>query len=168
MTNAPRKDILPEIYYKLGELLKRLKVVEERLHSLADRVENINNELLDFKKSTVKFRTDINKDLEKINKEIVSINEKIRYFEKELPRLAKKSELEVLNKVFSLWDPMKFVSLKEFNYLVEDKLEEFEKKILEKIGKSEKIEEKEKKKEEEKEEDNKNISTFLRLPKPNR
>jgi DNA repair exonuclease SbcCD ATPase subunit len=96
----------------------------------AERVENINNELLEFKKATTKFKTEINNEMAKINKEITAINEKIRYFEKEMPRLAKKSELEVFNKVFSLWDPMKFVSLKEFNYLLEDKLEEFKKELI--------------------------------------
>ncbi len=133
MANPPKKDPIPEIYYKLGEILKRLKIVEERVHSLAERVENINKELLEFKKNTTKHKTEINKNIEKINKEINNLNEKIRYFEREIPRLAKKSELETLNKVFSLWDPMKFVSLKEFDYLIEDKLEKFKKELLKEI-----------------------------------
>jgi len=135
VANQPKKDPIPELYYKIGEILKRLKIVEERIHSTAEKLQNLNDEIVELKKSLTKFKAQTNEEFEKIKKEIAEINSKIRVFERDLPRLARKNELEVLKKVFSLWDPLNFVSEKELEFILEDKFEEFKMKLLKELKK---------------------------------
>ncbi|MEO2154959.1 MAG: hypothetical protein ABGW69_04085 [Nanoarchaeota archaeon] len=131
--NVPKKDPIPEIYYKIGEIIKRLKVLEERVHSFAEKLQSLNNEVIEIKKQLTKYKANTNEEIEKLKKEIGEINSKIRVFERELPRLVRKNEIEVLKKVFSLWDPMNFVTEKEFEFILEDKINELKNKLIKEL-----------------------------------
>jgi len=128
-----KKDVLAELNYKVSEILKRLKILEERSHSLAEKLESLNNDLVTLKKNFSKFKADNNSKFNKIEREIDELKTKINHFDRELPKLVKKSEVETLKKVFSLWDPMNFVSEKELDFILQDKLEDLYYKLIKNI-----------------------------------
>lgn len=116
------------------DLNSRTRVLEGKYNLLRDKVIVINQNMMDeYKKLLVDVKA-INSDIKEIQEELFKIKETIKHLIKELGLFAKKEDVRSLEKYINIWDPMKFVTEKEVNKLVDEKLKEKKEGIKEKDG----------------------------------
>lgn len=110
--------------FDFRSLNNRLRLLENRTSDLDQKTELIENNLLDYKKEINKEIQVINSELVEIKRGMSKINEDMEEVVKELKLRASREELDVIKKYLDLWNPVNFVSRKEVERIVEDKLEE--------------------------------------------
>ena len=61
-------------------------------------------------------------DITELRKDINEVRDKVLIIIKELQLCAKRADVEVLRKYIDMWDPMRFVTHKEVEDLIDEKL----------------------------------------------
>jgi len=118
---------------KVDELVRRSNEIMRRLRALEERDSIIETRLSSMQDSILKLFDDIRSELVKTdtktrefeNRLIVATNE-ITKIEKNMEKVARKSELAELSSLIELYNPLKasFITKEEAEKLVEDKLKE--------------------------------------------
>ncbi len=99
----------------LSNLTRRVRMLEERYTKINDRIDVDEHAELDFKKKVnIEVRT-INSELDEIKRDLSEIKEKMTMIVKELKTTARKSEVSVIKKYLDMWQPLDFVTRKEFD-----------------------------------------------------
>ena len=114
------KAVSPE----LESTINRLRVLEERYTNLQTEVRVTEENMI---KRNKKLSTDIKtliSDITEIRKEIHEIKDKVLMIVKELQMGAKRADVDVLKKYIDMWEPMNFVTHKEVEDLIDEKLRE--------------------------------------------
>jgi len=116
------KEDLPPPPPKDDTSLRQLKVLEERINNLDRKTEVIENNILIInKRQNVEIKTLTAKNLD-LEKDISLIKKRVTEIVHDLKNAAKKEDLEVMRKYLDLWQPLNFVTHKEVDELVEEKI----------------------------------------------
>ncbi|MBN2454023.1 hypothetical protein JXB11_00605 [Candidatus Woesearchaeota archaeon] len=119
-----REAPMPQPADQFGEIIRRLRNLEERYSNLERRLQvNEQNMLASDRKMNSDIKV-FGSDLLETKNEIEELKEKIRMLIKELRESAKVEDVEVLKKYMSFWEPMRFVTQDEIEGIVRRILED--------------------------------------------
>lgn len=103
------------------------------LRGIESKVNNLRRELDLLKSDFAKKQDKLSKEMRTLNDDLIELkrerektSEKIELIIKELKLTADKEELMTLKKYMDLWNPMNFVTQKDIERVVQEKLEEKE------------------------------------------
>lgn len=99
----------------------KLRDIEGKNRILKDRVSLIGQNLIEIKENTSVKILDIKKDIEIMKREIEKISLFLENLSSEISKFAKKEDLEILTKQARMFQPMEFVTKKEFEDFVNQK-----------------------------------------------
>jgi len=106
----------------VNELIGRIRINENKLTNLRERLlVTDTNMISEYKKMMQEIKT-LNLEIRELKKEIFNIKETFRDIIKETQNFAKKTDLKVLEKYINLWNPLNFVTSKEVEKIIKEKL----------------------------------------------
>lgn len=107
---------------ELESTINRLRVLEERYTNLQTELRvTEENMIRRGKKLTTDIKT-LTLDINELRKEINEIKDKVLMIIKELQSCAKREDVKVLQKYIEMWEPMNFVTHKELDDIINEKL----------------------------------------------
>ncbi len=107
---------------ELESTINRLRVLEERYTNLQTELRvTEENMIRRGKKVTTDIKT-LTLDINELRKEINDIKDKVLMIIKELQSCAKREDVKVLQKYIEMWEPMNFVTHKEVEEIIDEKL----------------------------------------------
>jgi hypothetical protein len=118
----PVSALLSEFSTRLNEIEEKQRLIKDRLllvgENLVSTKEEFENQTLEFKKQLKEIAFDLKK-IKQINKRVVD----------ELGNLARKNELEILERQFELFKPLEFARIKDVENIIEKRINEQNKDI---------------------------------------
>lgn len=115
----PEESPIPE---ELESTINRLRVLEERYTNLQAELRVTEENMINRgKRLTTEIKT-LTLDINELRKEINEIKDKVLMIIKELQGCAKREDMKVLQKYIEMWEPMNFVTHKEVEEVVNEKL----------------------------------------------
>ncbi len=120
---------MPEEYqtdltYVLSDLNTRTRTLEGKYNILGERLLVVNQNMIEeYKKMINELRTQ-ESDVLELKKEIENLKDILKQILKEIDSFAKKENIKVLEKYINLWSPLKFVTEKEVEDIINRKLEQ--------------------------------------------
>jgi len=106
----------------------RINEIEEKQRLLKDRLLLVGENLISTKEEQESENIDFKKQLKQIETEIQTLkhlNKRIIY---ELQNLARKSELEILDRQFKIFSPLEFARIKDVREIVREEIKKLKKK----------------------------------------
>jgi hypothetical protein len=108
--------------YQLGDLARRLRMVEESVSNTRKKVEiNEENTLEDQKKKANELKS-VFSELDAMKKEIRQFKDEMLKMVKEFQTLAKKEDVAVLEKYIKLWEPIKYPTVEQVERMIDEKV----------------------------------------------
>lgn len=144
MPPPPKKDTLggmfkhkaPEPSPDFGEVKDSLNTLERRLRVLEESFTNMRRSLQVTEQNILNknkgFSSDIRtltSEFDDLRKEIADIKEKIVLIIKDMEDSAKINDVKVLEKYINMWNPIKFVTQKEVEQIIDEKLKKKQKAL---------------------------------------
>lgn len=108
----------------LAEFGTRLNEVEEKQRLVRDRALLIGQNLVDTKESYEKEIFEIKKQVNLANYEIKNLKQLSQRIIDELENLARKTELEILEKQMKIFQPIEFARIKDVKNMISEALKE--------------------------------------------
>lgn len=106
----------------LSEFSTRLNEIEEKQRLIKDRILLIGENLISTKEDYSKQEFEIKRQLKQISSDISSLKQLIYRVVNELPNLAKKSELEILERQVKIFQPLEFARIKDVKDIVKEEI----------------------------------------------
>lgn len=107
---------------ELESTINRLRVLEERYTNIQTELRVTEENMINRnKRLTTELKT-LTLDINELRKEINEIKDKVLMLIKELQSCAKKEDAKVLQKYIEMWEPMNFVTHKEVEDIINEKL----------------------------------------------
>ncbi|MBT4135377.1 hypothetical protein HOD75_02370 [archaeon] len=106
----------------LAEFGTRLNEIEEKQRIIKDRVLLIGENLIATKEESEKEYSDFKKQITELNSEIRTIKQLNTRILSELNNLARKSEVEILERQFKMFEPLKFTTINDVKKIVQEEL----------------------------------------------
>lgn len=100
----------------------RLNEIEEKQRLIKDRILLVGENLISTKENYSKQEFEIKKQLKQINSDISSLKQLMYRIVNELPNLAKKSELEILERQVKIFQPLEFARMKDVKDIVREEI----------------------------------------------
>ena len=126
---------LSKVMSQIGNMNSRLRMAEERYSNTRDKLQFMEENMLHADtriKDSIKVLTS---DLDELKEVVNKVKQDMGLVIKELQNLAKKQDLDTLQKYVDLWNPVKFVTSKEvmkmIDEVVTDKLSDLNLRIQE-------------------------------------
>mgnify|MGYP006276268155 CR=1 FL=1 len=110
------------LHHDMNSLSRRVRELEERSQNLRRKVQMTDNNLMSQNK---KFRQElktVNTDLNDMKNKMNDLDNKMLLLIKELRLCARNEEVKVLERYVNMWEPIRFVTRKEVERIVEDKV----------------------------------------------
>ncbi len=116
------KPEIPPVSEELESTINRLRVLEERYTNIQTELRvTEENMIRRNKKLTTDIKT-LTLDINELRKEIDEIKNRVLMIIKELQACAKREDIKVLQKYIEMWEPMNFVTHKEVEDIIKEKL----------------------------------------------
>ena len=112
----------------LAEFGTRINEVEEKQRLLRDRALLIGENLISLKEDLETQNFELKKQINKIKQEITTLNQIVHRIVNEIPNLARKSELEILEKQSKIFEPLELARIKDVETMINEKLKDQKKK----------------------------------------
>lgn len=113
-------------YNEIGSLLAefgtRLNELEEKQRLLRDRALLIGENLIAIKEDSEKENWELKKQINQINLEIKNLKQLVNRIVNEFSNLARKSELEILERQARMFQPLELARIKDIESIIEKKL----------------------------------------------
>jgi len=106
----------------LSEFSTRLNEIEEKQRLIKDRILLVGENLISTKEDYSKQEFEIKRQLKQISTDISSLKQLMYRVVNELPNLAKKSELEILERQVKMFQPLEFARIKDVRNIVREEL----------------------------------------------
>ena len=106
----------------LGEFGTRLNEVEEKQRLIKDRVLLIGENLISVKEENEKENLEFKKQISQIDLEIKNIKQILRRIVNEFSTLARKAELEILQRQMKMFEPLEFAKISDIKQVVSEEL----------------------------------------------
>lgn len=104
----------------LGSLQRRLRSAEEAITNIRHIVQVTDeNMLIKHRHFLTEFKT-LTSDLNEVRQDLQDLREKLRLVMKEMQNVARKQDVQVIERYVNMWDPMKFVTHGELEMVVRD------------------------------------------------
>ena len=116
---SPQQDPINSL---LGEFSTRLNEIEEKQRLIKDRILLIGENLISTKEDSLKQDFEIRRQLKQIDFEIRTLKQLMTRVVNELPNLARKSELEILENQAKIFQPLEFARIKDVQDIVRKEL----------------------------------------------
>jgi len=117
--------IPPEVIDKLSSLSTRITIIEENLNRLTERIDLIEQRIITRDKQlNIEMKTNL-EEINEIKETISTINDNMSLIISDIKGTARKDETETIKKYLEMWEPMQFLTRKEFK----EKIDEIERKI---------------------------------------
>lgn len=107
---------------EIPNIIRRLRMIDETNSNLRKRIQVTDQNMILNTKKLVTETKAISSDIIEIKAEIEKINEKIIQIAKELRESAKSEEVKIIKKYLDYWQPVKFVTQGEIDYIIEEAL----------------------------------------------
>lgn len=115
-------EVMQDLSYFIADLNSRVRTLENKYELQAERLLITNQNLIEsYKKLSVEF-TKINKELQDLKTSMTALKETFKKMIEELPDFATKQELTILEKYINVWNPLNFVTTKEVERIVNEKI----------------------------------------------
>ena len=125
--NKPNKNsnqMIPQMG-KINSLSTRITLIEETINRLDERMSLIEQRILKLGKETkIEIKTN-SEEIKDINIETEKMKDDLNLIIDDLKGSARKEDIEILKKYIQMWEPMQFLTRKEFK----EKIKEIEDKI---------------------------------------
>lgn len=112
----------------LAEFGTRLNEVEEKQRLVRDRALLIGENLIGTKEDFSNETFEIKKQINEINLEIKNLKQLMNRVINEIPNLARKSEVEILEHQAQIFQPLEFARIKDIEKIVENHIKKLNKK----------------------------------------
>lgn len=109
---------------QINNLSRRLKMIEERYTNIRNKTQVTDQNMLEFNKEMNKTMKTSNSELLELRKDFNDLREKVKLIVKELKDTAKSDDVKLLERYINLWEPVNFVTKKDVERIIEDKLDE--------------------------------------------
>ncbi|MDP3026521.1 MAG: hypothetical protein Q8N63_02345 [Nanoarchaeota archaeon] len=106
----------------LSEFSTRLNEIEEKQRLIKDRILLVGENLISTKEDYSKQEFEIKRQLKQVISEISSLKQLMQRVVNELPNLAKKSELEILERQVKMFQPLEFARIKDVREIVREEI----------------------------------------------
>ena len=106
----------------LAEFGTRLNEVEEKQRLIRDRALLIGENLISIKEDFENENLGIKKQINLINQELKDLKKLVNRIINEIPNLARKSELEILENQTKIFQPLELARIKDVENMIEKKL----------------------------------------------
>jgi hypothetical protein len=113
----------------LSEFSTRLNEIEEKQRLIKDRLLLVGENLVTTREEFERQNLEFKKQLKEIDFELKKIKQINKRVVDELGNLARKNELEILERQFELFKPLEFARMKDVENLIEKKIKEQKTKI---------------------------------------
>lgn len=101
----------------------RINEVEQKQKLLKDRILLLGENLISSREESIKFESDVKNQLKMINLEIQSMKRVLNRILNEIPNLSRKSEVEILEKQFKMFQPLEFARMEDVERILKNKKE---------------------------------------------
>src|SRR3989344_5090762 len=112
-----------------SEFSTRLNEIEEKQRLIKDRILLVGENLISTKEDYSKQEFEIKKQLKQISSDISSLKQLMYRVVNELPNLAKKSELEILERQVKIFQPLEFARIKDVKDIIREEIKKQSKYI---------------------------------------
>jgi len=109
-----------QAYDSSVEFGTRINEVEQKQKLLKDRVLLIGENLIASREDSIKFESEIKNQLKILNLEVQNIKRILNRIMNEVPNLARKSELEILEKQFKIFQPLEPVRTEDVKRIIKE------------------------------------------------
>jgi len=106
----------------LAEFGTRLNEVEEKQRLIRDRALLIGDNLISSKEDLENQNFELKKHINEINQDIKTLKQAVHRIINEIPNLARKSELEILESQSQMFQPLELAKIKDVEMIVEKTL----------------------------------------------
>jgi len=106
----------------LAEFGTRLTEIEEKQRLIKDRILLIGENLISLKEESLNQELTLKKRLKKLEAEVQEIKQLVKRIINEIPNLSRKSELEILQRQFKIFQPLEFARIKEVRNIVKEEI----------------------------------------------
>lgn len=106
----------------LLEFSTHLNEIEEKQRLIKDRILLIGENLISTKEDYSNQEFEIKKQLKQINYEMSSLKQLMHRVVNELPNLAKKSEIEILERQAKIFQPLEFARISDVRNIVREEI----------------------------------------------
>jgi hypothetical protein len=106
----------------LSDFSTRLNEIEEKQRLVKDRILLVGENLVSTKETYDRDILDFKKQLTEINQEIKALKNMNKRIVEELENYARKSELEILERQFKMFEPIEFARIKDVKMMIEEEL----------------------------------------------
>lgn len=118
----------------LSDLNSRVRILESKYNTFGERLLVVNQNMIEEYKKLMSETKAIESELRELQREIMHMKESTRDLVKEMQFFAKKDSVKVLEKYINIWDPLKYVTEKEVEKIVNNLLDKKREKIGGKSG----------------------------------
>lgn len=108
----------------LGVIMRKMHITDERTVNLRRKVQVIEHNMLEHHKRLLGEIKFISKELSDLKREFDELKGGLRILSKEFERAAKKEDIQVLERYINMWEPVHFVTRRDVERMIEEKLEE--------------------------------------------
>ena len=105
-----------------SEFSTRLNEIEEKQRLLKDRILLVGENLISTKEDYSKQEFEIKRQLKQISSDISALKQLMSRVINELSNLAKKSELEILERQVKIFQPLEFARIKDVRDIVREEI----------------------------------------------
>lgn len=121
---------LASLRQEFNALTRRIREVEERYQNLRRKVQMTDQNIIGQNRKYMSELKVVNSDIMEIKHIINDLDNKMLLLIKELRMCARQEDLNVLEKYVAVWEPIRFVTRKEVERIMEDMIEPVIDKIL--------------------------------------
>jgi len=111
----------------ISEFNSRIADIEEKQRLLKDRITLIGKNIVELREQTAKDIAEIKIKKEEIEKTIEKLKDGFLRMSEEMEKKARKSEIEILEKQFKMFQPLNFIRAEDLNKIIDEKLKEAKK-----------------------------------------
>lgn len=112
----------------LAEFATRLNEVEEKQRLVRDRALLIGENLISTKEDTENQNFEIKKHMNEIDYEIKTLKQLVNRIINEIPNLARKTEIEILEHQAKMFQPLEFARVKDVGAMIQKEISKLKNK----------------------------------------
>ena len=138
MPEPPKRKGLIKPVGSFSEMNRKLAIIEDRLQTLRDHIALVEKDSLEKTKALAVEVHEYDEKIDVIRKEIEKIESMIERIVSKLELFASKEQLKVLERYLNFWNPLDYVTKKDVEELINEKLKSHKSQSKSKKTKKEK------------------------------
>jgi len=108
----------------LTQLLQRINEIEEKERADKNKIDLLSSSIIDKNKKTESDINLIRENLKQLSDELDKVKQKLDYILAEMPNLARKEDISIIEKFIKMWQPLKYTTTEDVERIIEKKVRE--------------------------------------------